>query len=59
MQELWWYMTDQMHQLRKKVEAYSEVTAQIDQILEEGQDHVRCVNPLKLFIFSIFLLFSL
>ncbi|XP_050726304.1 alpha-(1,6)-fucosyltransferase-like isoform X2 [Eriocheir sinensis] len=40
-QELWWYMTDQMHQLRKKVEAYSDVTAQIDQMLEEGQDHVR------------------
>lgn len=40
-QELWWYMSDQLHQLKKKMESYSEVTAQIDQVLEEGEDHVR------------------
>lgn len=41
MQELWWFMSDQLHQLKKKMESYSDVTAQIDQMLEEGEDHVR------------------
>ncbi|XP_064116313.1 alpha-(1,6)-fucosyltransferase-like [Macrobrachium nipponense] len=40
-QETWWYISDQLKQLRKKVEAYGDYTAHIDRILREGADHTR------------------
>ncbi|XP_071537591.1 alpha-(1,6)-fucosyltransferase [Panulirus ornatus] len=50
-QETWWYVSDQLHQLRKKVEAFTDFTTHIDQILEEGADHTRsCAKH----IFTVF-----
>ncbi|KAG7177849.1 Alpha-(1 6)-fucosyltransferase-like 4 [Homarus americanus] len=40
-QESWWYISDQLQQLRKKVGVHSDFTSHIDQILEEGADHTR------------------
>ncbi|XP_069156944.1 alpha-(1,6)-fucosyltransferase isoform X2 [Procambarus clarkii] len=40
-QETWWYVSDQLQQLRKKVAAFTDYTTHIDQILEVGADHAR------------------
>lgn len=40
-QESWWYISDQLQQLRKKIESYPDLTSHIDQILEDGADHTR------------------
>ncbi|MPC32940.1 Alpha-(1,6)-fucosyltransferase [Portunus trituberculatus] len=41
---MWWYTCDQLHQLRKQVEMYTEAKDHIDQILEEGLDHTRVIQ---------------
>ncbi|KAK3855023.1 hypothetical protein Pcinc_038548 [Petrolisthes cinctipes] len=43
-QESWWFLADQLQQLRKKVESYPDLTSHIDQILEEGSDHTRVLQ---------------
>ena len=43
-QETWWYLSDQLRQLRKKVEAFSDYTAHIDKVMNEGSNHFRFVS---------------
>ncbi|XP_042870040.1 alpha-(1,6)-fucosyltransferase-like isoform X1 [Penaeus japonicus] len=43
-QESWWFVSDQLQQLRKKLDAFADHTAHIDRILEEGSDHVRVLQ---------------
>ena len=43
-QEMWWFFSDQLRLLRKKVEVYSEYTSHIDKLLLQGADQVRSVN---------------
>lgn len=50
-QEMWWYTYDQLRQLRKKVETFSEATSQIDQVMEDGLDHTRYKIGLHILLF--------